>query len=105
MFDVIFKKHFEGKFSKSNEHLWQHVKAEIADFQTPTYERDTGAPIDVLRTGSHLCMLLYVLDELFYVYKGVGVNNMDGQRIVAYKILTVASLKCMEWHSSQKKGV
>ena len=28
---------------------------------------------------------------------------MDGQRVVAYEILTVASLRCMEWHSSQKK--
>ena len=24
-FGVIFKKYFKGKFSKSNEHLWQHV--------------------------------------------------------------------------------
>ena len=51
-FGVIFKKYFKGKFSKSNEHLWWHVDVEIADFQTSTYERGTGAPINVLRTGS-----------------------------------------------------
>ena len=68
-----------------------------------TYEQDTGAPIDVLRTGSHLQMLLYALDKLFYVYKGVGVNDVDGQRIVAYEILTVASLCCTEQCGSQKK--
>ena len=66
-FGVIFKKCFKGKFSKSNEHLWQHVNMVITDFQTPTYEQDTGTPIDVLRTSSHPRMLLYVLDELFYV--------------------------------------
>ena len=102
-FGEIFKRHFKGKFSKSNEHLWWHVNVEIADFQTPTYEWDKGMPIDVLRTGSHPCMLLYVLDELFYVYKGVGVNDMDGQCIVAYEILMVASLCCTEQCGSQKK--
>ena len=87
----------------SNEHLWRHVNAEITDFQMLTYEWDMGAPIDVLRTGSHPHMLLYALDKLFYVYKGVGVNDVDGQCIVAYKILTVVLLCCMEQRGSQKK--
>ena len=52
--------------------MWWHIDAEIADFQMPTYELNTGAPIDVLRTGSHPHMLLYVLNELFNVYRGVG---------------------------------
>ena len=41
-FGVIFKKCLKGKFSKSNEHLWQHVGTEIANFQMPTYEQDVG---------------------------------------------------------------
>ena len=102
-FCMIFKKYFKGKFSKSNEHLWQHIGVEIADFQTPTYDRGTGDPIDVLRTGSHLRMLLYALDELFYVYKGVGGNDVDGQCVVAYKILRVVPLHCTVQHGSQKK--
>ena len=102
-FGVIFQRCFKGKFSKSNEHLWWHINTEKADFQTLTYEQDTGTPIDVLRTGSCPCMLLYMLDELFYVYRGVGVNDTDGQCIVACEILTVASLHCMEWHGSQKE--
>ena len=102
-FSVIFQRHFKGKFSKSNEHLWQHVNTEKANFQMPTYEWDTGAPIDVLRTASCLCMLLDMLHELFYVYRGVGVNDTDGERIVAYEILTVALLHCTEWHGSQTK--
>ena len=102
-FGVIFKKCFKGKFSKSNEHLWWHVSAELAVFQMLTCEWDTGTPIDVLRTGSHLRMLLYTLDELFYVYRGVGENDVDGQHVVAYEILKVASLRCMEQCGSQKK--
>ena len=102
-FGVIFKRCFKGKFSKSNEHLWWHINVEIADFQMLTYERNTGVPIDVLRTGSLPRMLLYALNELFYVYKGVGVNDADGQCVVAYEILMVALLHCTEWHGSQKK--
>ena len=102
-FGVIFKEFFKGKFSKSNEHLWQHVGVEIAHFQMLTYERGMGSPINVLRTGSHSHMLLYMLDELFYVYKGVGGNDVDGQRVVAYEIHRVVSLHCTEQHSSQKK--
>ena len=69
-------------------------------FQALTYEWDIGTPIDVLRTGSHLHMLLYVLNEMFYVYRGEGVNDADGQHVVAYEILTVVSLCCMEWHGN-----
>ena len=83
--------------------MWQHVGMEIADFQIPTYQWDTGAPIDVLRTGSLPHMLLYALNELFYVYRGVGESDTDRQCTVVYKILKVASLHCTEQHSSQKK--
>ena len=95
-FGLIFKKCFKGKFSKSNEHFWWHIGMEIADFQTLTYEWDMGAPINVLRTGSCKHMLLYMLDKLFYMYKGVGANDVDGQCVVAYEILKAALLHCME---------
>ena len=65
---------------------------EIDDFQMPTYERGTGAPIDVLRTGSHPHMLLYVLDKLFYMYKGVGGNDMDGQHVAKRRSATLLGL-------------
>ena len=71
------------QIQQDNEHLWRHISAELADFQMPTYEWDTGTPIDVLRTGSHPHMLLNMLNELFYMYRGVGQNDADGQHVVA----------------------
>ena len=44
-----------------------------------------------------------MFDELFSVYKVVGANDADGQRIVAYEILTVVSLCCTEQCGSQKE--
>ena len=73
------------------------------DFQMPTHDRETGTPIDLRRTGTHPCMMLYTLDELFYMFWGIGANDIDRQHIVTYEILTVVSLCCMEWYSSPKK--
>ena len=103
-FDVIFRRHFKGTFSKSSGHLWRHINSEVADFQTPTYDQDMGMPINVLRTSMHLRMMLYALDELFYVYRGMDTNDVDGQHVIAYEILTVALLYCIEWHGNPKKA-
>ena len=102
-FGVIFKKHFKGKFRKSNEHLWWHVGMELANCQTPTDKWDMGMHFNVLMTGSHLRMLLYKLNELFYMYRGVGENDTDRQCVVVYEILKVVSLCCMERHGSKKE--
>ena len=61
-------------------------------------------PIDMLRTSMCPCMMLYTLDKLFYVCRGVGANDVDGQHIIAYEILTVALLRCKERCSNPKKA-
>ena len=55
------------------------------DFQMPTQGHKTGMPTDQRRTGT---MMLYTLDELFYMFRGIGTNDIDGQRVVTYEILT-----------------
>ena len=49
----------------------------------PTHDHKMGVPIDLRRTGACPCMILYALDELFYVFQGVGSNYIDEQCIVA----------------------
>ena len=49
------------------------------DFQMPTHNHEAGMPIDLKRTGMCLHMMLYTLDELFYVFWGIGTNDIDGQ--------------------------
>ena len=101
-FDVIFRRCFKGTFSKSSEHLWRHVNSEVTDFQTPTYDRDTGAPINVLRTSTCPRMMLYTLDELFFICRGMGTNDVDGQHIIAYEIhCSVISLHGVAWRPQE----
>ena len=41
-------------------------------------------------------MLLYVLNDLYHIFRGVGTNDFDGQQVIAYKILSFALLQCMK---------
>ena len=48
-------------------------------------------------------MMLYAMDEMFHIFWGVGANDLNGKCIVAYEILALTLLCCMEWHSCTKK--
>ena len=97
-FDMIFHRCFSGRFCKGNEHLWCHVNEETADFHNPTFERETGVALDVLHTGYHPSVLMYALDELFFVFKKLQANHFHTQCMVAYEILQIVSHQCMEQH-------
>ena len=102
-FNMIFHRCFGGRLCRGNEHLWHHVNEEVADFYTATFQRETGMAIDVLCTGYHPHVLMYALDELFFMYKRIQANNLDVLHVVAYEILEIASLHCTKQHSSKKK--
>ena len=89
---------------KDNEHLWRHVNESLTDFKMPTYDCETGVPCNQKRMGMHPHMMLYAMDEMFHIFQGMGANDLDGQHIIAYKILALASLCCTEWCSCTKKG-
>ena len=102
-FDTIFRRRFKGAFCKGSKHLWKHVNEDLADFQMPMHDGKTGTPIDLRRTGMSPCMMLYTLDEFFYVFLGIGINDIDMQHVITYDILTVALLCCTEQCGSPKK--
>ena len=84
-------------------HAWCHANEEVADFHTPTFQRETGKALDVLHTGYHPHILMYVLDKLFFVFKKLWMDNFNVQCMVAYEILQIASRQCTEWRRSEKK--
>ena len=102
-FDTSFRRCFKGTSYKGSEHFWRHVNEDLADFQMPTFTHKMSTPIDLRRTGMHPCMMLYTLDELFYMFQGIGTNDIDRQCVIACEILTIALLCCTEQHGSPKK--
>ena len=101
-FGVIFHRCFGGRFCKGNEHLWCHVN-EVVDFHTPTFKREMGTALDMLYTGYYPCVLMYTLDELFFVFMKLQADDFNMQCVMAYEILQIVSCRCMEWHGSEKK--
>ena len=87
-FNVIFNRCFGGRFHTCSEHLWCHMNEEVADFITLTFQREMGMAIDVLHTGYHPSILMYMLDEIFFVYKKMQmIDDLDVQHMVAFEIL------------------
>ena len=94
---------FLGGTSKAPFSRVLNTNEDLVDFQMPTHNHEMGTPIDLRRTGTCPHMMLYTLDELFYMFQGIATNHIDGQHVITYEILTVASLHCTEWCSSPKK--
>ena len=90
---------FNAMLCKDSKHLWRHVNESLADFEMPMFDREMGMPCILKRP----CMMLYAMDEMFHIFQGMGDSDVNGQRVVACKILTLASLHCMEWHGCAKK--
>ena len=65
----------------------------IATFKTTTMQHGTLHNKDMLREGYQPQMLLYALDELFYIFDQVKQQQgMDDRLIVAYEILCLSVL-------------
>ena len=74
---------FNAMHCKDNKHLWRHVNESLTDFKMPTYDQEMGMPCILKKNRMHPRMM------------STG-NDVDRQCIVAFEILTLASLHCME---------
>ena len=79
----------------------------VVIFQTPTMQHGTLHNEDVLCEGYWPKMLLYALNELFYIFDQVKwQRGMDERLNVAYKILCLSMMRCTERrHGLEKKGM
>ena len=77
-FEAIFCCRFGAPFSKDAEKFWCFVLKNILDFYVPTLKCGTLIPCDKVCEGTHPKILLYALDELFHVIRGVGQMTMKG---------------------------
>ena len=94
-------------FSLATEDEWKSRADGNVTFKTPTMQHGTLWNKDMLREGYWSKMLLYALDELFFIFDQVKQQQGINERLViAYKILCLSTLRCIEWrHGSEKKGM
>ena len=73
----------------------------ISPFKMPTLNKETLWPKDNMRDRYHPKILLYVLDELFFIYVQVkNSQRVDNKLVLAYDILCISTNHCtdrMEW--------
>ena len=87
-FEAIFTRWTGRIFSLATEELWKSRALGGRDtcvlmFKTPTMQRGTLRNEDVLHNGYQPKMLLYALDELFYVFDQVKwQQGMDEKLVV-----------------------
>ena len=86
---------------------WGGRDACIPPFKMPTMDVGTLCHKDAMRDGYWPKMLLFTLDELFYIYFQIrNQQRADEKIIVTYKILCLSMNQCTDWqHGLEKTGV
>ena len=76
----------------------------IPPFKTPTLNTEMLHTKDTMRDGYRPKMLLFALDELFYIYSQVkNLQRADEKVILAYEILCISANRCTDWWNGVKK--
>ena len=83
---------------------WKCESDSIASFKSPTIQHSILQNKDVLHEGYRPKMLLYTLNELFYIYDQVKCHRgIDEKLVVAYEILSLTVLHCTECRGGSEK--
>ena len=108
-FDAILQQRTSKSSTMAAEALWKtHASGGQVDciptFKTPLMQPGSLCHKDIMRDGYRPRMLLYVLDELFYVYNQVWCHwGCDKNIIMSYEILSLAAVCCTECHHGTEK--
>ena len=87
-------------FSLAMEEDWKCKSDGIASFKMPTMQCGTLWNKDILREDYRPRMLLYTLDELFYIYNQVKHHRgIDEKLVMVYEILSLTVLCCTAWNA------
>ena len=88
-------------FSCVAEDEWKYKSEGIASLKMPTMLCDTLRHDDIMWEGYRPKMLLYALDELFYIYDQVKCHRgIDEKIVVAYEIKSRSAALCEAFRMS-----
>ena len=80
--------------------------AGVPPFKTPTLNKGTLRAEESMRDGYHPKMLMYALDELFYIYAQIKNSQRDEKVVLAYEILCISANRCTDrCNGIEKTGV
>ena len=80
--------------------------AGIPPFKTPILKKGTLQAAEIMRDGYRPKMLLYALDELFFIYVQIRDSPRDKRVVLAYEILCISSNRCTNRQNGvEQRGV
>ena len=95
---MVFTRQTGRTFSQATEGLWKSRVLGgrdvcIPTFKTPTMQPSSLCHKEVMHDGYRPKMLLYALDELFYIFDQVKWQwGLDEKIMIAYEILCLSTL-------------
>ena len=97
----------QGELSPRPQRVLGGRDACLPTFKTPSMHPSSLHHKEVMDDGYQPKMVLYTLDELFYVFDNVKKwQSTDEKIIVAYEILCLSALQCTEqWHGVEKTSM
>ena len=109
---MVFALRTGRTFTQATEGLWRMRAlggrdAGIPPFKMSTLNKETLWAKDSMRDGYHPKMLLYVLDELFYIYAQVKNSwRVNDKLVLASEILCISANHCTDqWNGVKKTSV
>ena len=104
--------HTGRTFFLAMEGLWKsralgRRDACVPPFKMPSMQIGSLHHEEVMCNGYRLKMLLFALDELFYIFDQIKKQwRVDEKIVVAYEILCLSTQRCNEqWHGVKKTGM
>ena len=89
VFLAVFRAHFDVHYNVSNEScLRWWINENICDFIVPTYiHGDLPQPCTVQCKGHHPKVLLWIMEEFFYISQNLTEEHHDGHIVLAYELM------------------
>ena len=87
-----------------NVHLTDHWRDTVHDW--PNFHAHSLSvvnldEVNLLCSGHHLKMFLFLLEEMACVYAHIGAEDVDGLQVMAYEVFTMAEM----WYCLRKRSV
>ena len=86
---------------------WGGRDAGVPPFKMSILNKEMLWAEDSMKDGYHPKMLLYALEELFYIYAQVkNSRRADDKLVLAYRILCISTNRCTDrWNGIKKTGM
>ena len=78
-----------------NVYLTDHLRDVVRDwtnFHAPSMSVVNLDEVSLLHSDHHPKMFLFLLEEMAYSYAHIGADDIDGLRVMAYKVLAMAEM-------------